>query len=246
MIRKLSIALALMLFSGHIPGCGGSGAGVVFPIVAQVVVVNTQNSFTVTLVGFGYDGTVNQNWKCDGDQAKLTLGTSMFGGTMHIVIKDHAGTTVYNNIHSGSMGGLTVQTDPGGVPGTWNVFIDFNDSSWAGAITVNADFPDTKDAISIGSGIGGSDTYIFHATWDGTVGMPVHVSVATGMTSGTVRVRIWDPLTLTSGPASYDVTQIVGAAAVSDDIQTGGSGTWTVQIDFSGCTLGGAISITNN
>ena len=119
MKRTASVALAcmgLLTFGGsQMGGCGTAGTDI--PLISEVIVVNVADSFTVTLVGFGYSGSVDQNWSCSGTQAKVTLGTSMFGGSAHIVIQDNAGTTVYDNTHSGSIGGITVQTSPGGVPG---------------------------------------------------------------------------------------------------------------------------------
>jgi len=244
MKRAWFLTLALLSFGGsQMGGCGGGGH-IFIPLVSEVVVVNTADTFTVTLVGFGYDGTIDRMWPCSASQAKVTLGTSMFGGSVHIVIRDNANTVVYDNIHSGTTGGLTVQTAPGGVAGTWRVVFDFNNASWSGAIVLDADNPPQPDTISIGSGIGGSDSYLFHAGWDTTT-VPVHVSVATGLSSGSVRIRIWDPGTPTTNPAPYDVTVTSASAAVSDDILTGGPGTWTIQIDFSGATLGGAIDLTN-
>lgn len=246
MSRAMSLTLAclgLLGFGGsQMGGCGSGGGGI--PFIADVVVVNTADTFTVTLVGLGYSGTVDRNWPCSGTQAKVSLGTSMFGGSVHIVIQDNAGTTVYDNTHSGTTGGITVQTKPGGVAGTWHVNLHFSDASWAGAITFNADNPQTADVVSIGSGFGGSDSNLYHAAWD-TGSAPVHVSVATGLTSGSLRVRIWNPATPTTSPASYDVTVTSVSPAVSDDIVTGGAGTWTIQVDFSGAVLGGAVSISN-
>jgi hypothetical protein len=69
--------------------------------------------------------------------------------------------------------------------------------------------------------------------------------MASGLSAGTVRVRLWDPDDAPGSP-SYDVLINTGTGAVSDDIDTAAAaGTWMIQIDFNGCTLGGAINIDN-
>jgi hypothetical protein len=238
------VCLAWTFGGSQMGGCGSSSTPFV-PQVASVVVVNTADTFTVTLVGFGYSGTVDRMWSCSAAQAKLTLGSSMVGGSVHIVIQDNGGGTVYDNVHSNTMGGLTVQTKPGGAPGTWHVVMSFSGATWTGAVVLDADTLPAPDAVSIGSGIGGSDTYIFHGGWNATGGTPIQVTVATGITGGSVRIRLWDPATPTTSPAPFDQTVNVGTPTLNGSITTGGAGTWTVQIDFSSCVLGGAISITN-
>lgn len=234
-MRKLA-GLALLGFLG--PACLSTTPGA----ISQVIVVNNNDNFTVTLVGFGYSGTVDRPWACSTPQANVTLGTSMLGGSVHIVIRDNANTVVYDNTHSGSMGAIDVQTMPGAVAGAWRVTMDFSGCTWAGAIVIDADTLPKPDAISIGSGISTSDSNLYLAGWDASV-TPVHVSVATGLNSGSIRVRIWNP-TAPPGTPSYDITVTSASPAVSDDV-AGAAGTWTVQIDFNGASLGGAISITN-
>jgi hypothetical protein len=86
-------------------GCGDDGTPDVD--LAEVIVVNTPDSFTATLVGFGYSGSINRTWSCSGTQARLSLGTALLGGSVHIRIDDDAGTSVYDNHHGATMGGLT-------------------------------------------------------------------------------------------------------------------------------------------
>jgi hypothetical protein len=241
MKKLMAAALLLSLGGSQMGGCGSGGGGV---FVSYVVVVNTTDQFTATLVGFDVDSTIDRTWVCTEPQANLTIGSSMFSGSVHIVVEDDNGDVVYDNIHSGNVGGVTVQTAPGGVPGVWRVFMDFDDAAWAGAIVLEADNPPTLDAISIGSGISNDDSLIFYASWDTTT-VPVHVSMASGLSAGTVRVRLWDPDDPIGTP-SFDMTINTGTGAVSQDIDTAAAaGTWMIQIDFTGCTLGGAISITN-
>lgn len=236
MDMRKPLLLALLAALG--PACLSTNPGA----ISQVIVVNTGDTFTVTLVGIGYSGTVDQNWACSTPQANVTLGTSMLGGSVHIVVRDNANTVVYDNSHSGSMGAINVQTMPGGVAGTWRVTMTFSGCSWAGAIVIDADTLPQPDAIAIGSGISTSDSNLYQAGWDATV-TPVHVSVATGLNSGSIRIRIWNPAA-PPGTPTYDVTVTSASPAVSVDV-AGGPGTWTVQIDFNGAALGGAISITN-
>jgi hypothetical protein len=241
--------LRLLACLGLVPlgGCSPNNTGLPadLPMVAEVIVVNTADSFTTTLVGLGYTGTVDRMWPCSGTQAVVTLGTSLLGGSVRIRIDDDAGTNVYDNLHGTTMGGLTAPTSPGGVAGSWRVILDFTNANWTGAITLDADNPQTNDAISIGTGIGGSGSFVFHADWDASSGTPAHVSVASGLSSGSIQIRIWDPAAPPATPTqSYSIP--FGTGAISDDITTGTArGTWTIQIDFSGCTLGGAIAITN-
>jgi hypothetical protein len=239
----LTVLGAFLLAAAPMGGCGGSGAPDVD--LAEVIVVDSADSFTVALVGLGYTGTVDRTWPCSGTQAVVTLGTSLLGGSVRIRVHDDAGTTVYDNVHGVTMGGMTVQTRPGGVAGTWRVILDFTDASWTGAITLDADNPQTNDSISIGTGIGGSGSFVFHADWDASSGTPVHVSVVSGLSSGSIQIRLWDPAAPPATPTrTYSIP--FGTGAISDDITTGTSrGTWTIQIDFSGCTLGGAIDVTN-
>jgi hypothetical protein len=83
----LLACLGLLTLGGsQMGGCGG-GAPITLPLLSEVVVVNTADSSTVTLVGFGYDGTIDRMWPCSASQAKVTLGTSMFGGSVHIIIR---------------------------------------------------------------------------------------------------------------------------------------------------------------
>ncbi len=239
--------LGVVAFGGlPMGGCDSSHADLPLPVeIAEVVVVNTADSFTVALLGVGYTGTVDRMWSCSGTQAQLSLGTSMIGGSVRIRVYDHAGTAVYDNLHGATMGGLTVQTRPGGGAGTWRVILDFTGATWTGAIAFDADNPQTNDAIAIGSGIGGSDSCLFYADWDASSGTPVHVSVASGLATGSIEIRIWDPAAPPGTPTrTYAIP--FGTGAISDDIVTATPrGTWAIEIDFNGCTLGGAIGVTN-
>ena len=149
-------------------GCDEPHADLPLPReVAEVVVVNAADSFTVALVGLGYTGTVDRMWPCSGTQARLSLGTSTIAGSVRIRVYDHAGTAVYDNLHGATMGGLTAPTKPGGAAGTWRVILDFTGATWTGAISFDADNPQTNDAVSIGTGAISDDivTATARGTW---------------------------------------------------------------------------------
>ena len=243
---RLLACLGIVLSGAILGGCDSSGDDRPPALdVAEILVVNQPDDFTVVLIGLGYNGIVDRTWSCSGTQARLSLGTSLLDGSVSVRIYDDAGTVVYDNVHGVTMGGLTAQTLPGGASGTWRVILDFSGATWTGAVVVAADTPQTNDAITIGSGIGGSGSFVFHADWDASSGTPVRVSVASGLATGSIEIRIWDPA---APPVIPTQTYLIpfGTGAISDEIVTAAPrGTWTVEIDFNGCTLGGAISITN-
>ena len=246
-MRKLTAAaLFLSLAGSQMGGCGGSPAGL---FVSYVVVVNTTDQFTATLVGFDVDTTIDRAWICTEPQANLTIASSMFTGSVHILVQDDNGDEVYNNVHGGNIGAVTVQTRPGGAPGTWRVFMDFDDAAWSGAIVLEADDPPTPDEISIGTGIGGDCFLLLHAFWDAG-SAPVHLSVAGGVSGGSVTIRLWDPDDDLLAAAPYEVTLNAGASSFTADLTstttgTAPAGTWTIQIILNDAAVGGAISLTN-
>jgi hypothetical protein len=228
-MRRIAALAAALL----IPACGGGGGGGGLA-TAQIVVVNTTNNFTVSIVGFDYDGTVNQNWVCQAGQANLTIASSMSSGTVDVVIFDGAGAEVYNNSHT-SIGGLTVQTRPGGAAGTWRVVMDFSDVTLSSAIVLDADTaPAEVDEVTLASVFGTSDFYTFHAGWGN-----VQANVSIGSVSaGTLDVVIRD------GSNNIVFNQTI-TAAVNTQTSLGDAGTWTIQLDFGGATLSGSLSITS-
>jgi hypothetical protein len=246
-MRKLTAAaLFLSLAGSQMGGCGSTGGGV---FVSYVVVVNTTDSFTATLVGFDVDSTIDRTWVCTEPQANLTIASSFFSGSVHIVVEDDNGDVVYNNVHEGSVGAVTVQTKPGGVPGTWRVFMDFDDAAWSGAIVLEADDPPTQDEISIGTGVGGDCILLLHASWDAS-SADIHLSVAGGLSGGSVTIRLWDPDDDFMAPAPYEVTLNAGASTFTDDLTstttgTAPAGTWQIQIILNDAALGGAITLSN-
>jgi hypothetical protein len=227
----------LALAGTQMGGCGpgaGSGAG-----TSTVVITNSTDSFTVAVVGFDYDGKVDRNWTCTKPQANLTIGSSMAAGSVHIVVRDGLGALVYDNTHEG-VGGLDVQTRAG-ASGLWRVIMDFSDATLSGAITLEADDPPTLDSVSLSSALGTSDAYLFHAEWGAVT---ADVSVAS-VSSGSLEIRIWhggqDPL---SDSPFFEAT--VGSGGLAATTAAGLPGTWTIELDFSGASLAGSLSITSN
>jgi hypothetical protein len=62
-----AVLLVLGFCAAQAGGCG-VGAGHK-PAVAEVVVVDVADTFTVTLVGVGFSGTVDRDWPCSASQA---------------------------------------------------------------------------------------------------------------------------------------------------------------------------------
>jgi len=245
-MRKLAAAALFLSLAGSQMGGCGSGGGV---FVSYVVVVNTTDNFTATLAGFDVDSTIDRTWICTEPQANLTIASSFFTGSVHILVEDDNGDVVYDNVHEGNVGSVSVQTRPNGAPGNWRVFMDFDDAAWSGAIVLEADDPPTPDEISIGTGVGGDSILVLHASWDAG-SAPIHVSVAGGVSGGSVTIRLWDPDDNFAAAAPYEVTLNAGASAFTDDLTstttgTAPTGTWQIMIILNDAALGGAITITN-
>jgi hypothetical protein len=219
-------------------GCGHGGGDI--PVsLAEIVVVDVPDSFTVALVGINFSGTVDRAWDCRASQANLSLGTEILGGSVHIVVEDASGATVYDNTHGSSISGLSAPTKPGGTLGTWHVTMTFSGCVWEGAISLSADNPPTPDVITIGSGFSTSASWTFYAGWSDASTTPVSVTIASGLSSGSIRIRLWDG----AGTSQYDQTISPPTGAVADSISAGAAGTWTIQLDLSGASAGSAISI---
>jgi hypothetical protein len=241
-IRRAATGFALAAFVGlggtQMGGCPLGGEG------SFLIVVNNPDTFTVTLMGVDYSGTLNRTWSCSAPQANLSIGGMVVTGWVHIIILDNNGTTVYDNIHGASIGGVAVPTMPGGAPGNWQISMTFSNASWIGAISLTADSPPKPDSISIGMGIGGSGSLTLYAGWSAG---PVSVSMASALSTGTIRVRLWDPsgAPLYSAPPIYDkvIGPVIGA--VSDNVTGALAGVWKIQLDISGASMGSAIDLTN-
>jgi len=232
----------LHAFAGtQMGGCGAGSGGLGF-IPSTVVVTNNPDSFSVAVVGGDYSGTVDRVWVCNATQADVTMGASMSSGTVDIVVYDAAAPTptiVYNNTHR-AIGALNVQTRPG-VAGNWRVVMNFSSATIAGAITLDADTPPTLDSVSLGSAFGTTGLYTFHADW---AAVTVNVSVGS-VSAGSATVRIWHG---TQNPAAdtphYQAS--VPSGGLNATTAAGQAGVWTVQLDFSGASLAGSVSVTSN
>jgi len=232
------IAGILALAGSQMGGCGPGGNDDAIPSVSMVVVVSVTDSYTASLQGVRHSETVTRPWPCTAAQANLALGQSIAEGSVRIQVFDDAGTSVYDNTHGASVNGLSTQTRPGGAPGTWTVILTVSDATWQGAITLNADSPPSADGVTLGSGFSTSGSWTFHAGWSaGTA----QVTVAAGLSSGSVRIRIWD------GAAAlvYDRTLTPVTGAVSEPTASGAAGTWTIVLDFGGAVAGGAVSLAD-
>lgn len=218
-----------------VPACGGFGGPGGNLQTATVVVVNNADTFSVSIVGFDCDETVDQNWTCTTGQANLTIGSSVSAGSVDIVVYDGAGAVVYANSHN-AVSGLTVQTRPGGTSGTWRVVTAFSDATLAGAITLNADTaPPDADQVTLTSVFGTSDFYTFHAGW-GAVSANVIIG---GVSAGSLAVVIRD------GSNAEVFNMAVPSGGFSGTTSPGQAGTWTIELDFSGASLAGSVSITS-
>ncbi len=214
-----------------VAGCPVSGSGGI------IVVVDSQDTFNVTLEGFAFSGTVHRTWRCSVGQANLTIGGIQAGGSVYIRIKDPTGLIVYENTHGGSMGAFSAPTRPGGTAGAWDVKMTFSNATWAGNISLQADTTSLPDEINIASGIGVSGSWTFDVGWNAG---QAHVDLASGLAAGTLHIVILDGL----GAEVYNRTFTAVPGGVSDLTTAGAGGTWTVFVDFSGADLGGVVDLT--
>jgi hypothetical protein len=125
----------------------------------------------------------------------------------------------------------------------------FNNAAWTGAIVLTADDPPSADTISVGTGIGTDTLLTLFAKWDTSVA-PVHVSLASGLSGGSVTIRLWDPDDDWNAAAPYEaviytVTGTFTADLTSTTTGTAPAGTWMIQIICNDATLGGAITLHN-
>jgi hypothetical protein len=241
MMKRWTTGLALAALSAtQMGGCGGGGGGGgVLPSFATVVVVNNPDTFTVSVSGFDYDGTVDRAWSCSTSQAELTIASSLTAGSVRVRLYDHVNALVYDNTHD-SIGGLGV-TSRTGTAGTWRVIMDFDDVTLAGALVLEADTLGSPDAITLSSAFGSNDLYTFHAAW-GAVSADVSVG---GVSVGSLDVSIWHGGQDPQSDAPF-YTATVGTGGLNATTPAGQAGTWTIRLDFSGAAVASALSITSN
>ena len=104
---------------------------------------------------------------------------------------------------------------------------------FTGALTVQADTLDDPDSITVAGATSLDVTWVFEPGWTAN---PVNVDIA-GMSSGTVRVRLWDG----NNTLVYDNTFFgIGGGTATP---TGAAGVWRVQLDFNSCISLGAVTL---
>ncbi len=240
-IRGLSAALLLALAGcldwndAHTPGGGG---GPPLPHIGiPPVVVAAPDSFAMVPIGPIQNGTFAYDWSCSAGQANLTIA-GVTGGFLRIEIEDDAGAVVHDNHYDGGLvGAITAMTSPDGSPGEWRLRLTFSNVVAIGAIDISADVFDDPDEIVIGGAYAIHSTYEFEAGWPAG---PARVTLASAISLGTVRIRIWDGL----GDLVMDRTNFaVFIGAFNGDSNSGAAGTWRIRIDIDAVATAGAITI---
>ena len=225
--------LGILLAGALCAGCDGSSLGLLIN-VDILVVTPTDDNFAIAGVSTGISGTKTYLWKCSKDQANVTIGSTLTAGWIRLEAWDDNGMLVHDNRYeSALLGAVTSFTAADGKAGNWTLKFTFHNAMFSGALTVKADTLDDPDSITVAGATSLDVTWIFEPGWDTN---PVNVDVA-GMSSGTVRVRLWDG----NGTLVLDDTFIgIGGGTVSP---SGAAGVWRVQIDFNSCISLGAVTL---
>jgi hypothetical protein len=117
-VRK-PVVLALILAA-----CSGGNA---LAPQFQPQVTNNPDNFQLQATGVtNVTQVLTYTWSCSTGTATVNPATTTSGGSVSLLIKDGAGTTVYNgNIPPSG----TFNTSPAGVSGAWTIKVTFNDYS---------------------------------------------------------------------------------------------------------------------
>jgi len=225
--------LGILLAGGLCAGCDPSSVGLLIN-VNILVVTNTPDTYTIAGVSTGISGTRTDSWQCSKGQANITIGSTLMSGWIRIQAWDDNGMLVHDNRYEAALvGAVTAFTAADGQAGTWTLKFTFHNAMFSGALTVKADTLDDPDAITVAGATSLDVSWVFEPGWDTN---PVNVDVA-GMSSGTVRVRLWDG----NGTLVLDGTYFgIGGGTASP---TGAAGVWRVQLDFNSCISLGAVTI---
>ena len=222
-------------------GCWSSdgvsrGPQVIIPGIPPVV-VSAPNSFSMIPLGPIMNGTFEYSWSCGAGQANLTIA-GVTGGSLRIEIEDDAGVIVHDNRYEGALvGAITAMTAPDGDPGIWLLRFTFLEVSSVGAIDIDADLFDQADDIAIAGAYNMDSTYFYEAGWPAG---PARVTIASAISLGTVRIRMWDGAdTLVMDRTNFAI--FVGA--FNGDSNYGVAGTWRIRIDIDAIATAGAITI---
>jgi len=237
----MRIAAALMALS--LAGCWSGdgtipGTPIVFPGLPPLA-VNTPDTFTMVPMGPILNGTYEYAWACGAGQANLTIA-GITGGSIRIEIEDDAGAVVHDNVYDGGlMGAISAMTSPDGASGQWRLRFTFQDVASVGAVAIDADLYDDPDDITIAGAYALDSTYFYEAGWPAG---PARVTLASAISLGTVRIRMWDG----AGDLVMDRTNFaIFVGAFNGDSHSGAAGTWRIRIDVDAVATAGAISINH-
>lgn len=216
-------------------GCGSGSSTDLLLNLDVLVATNTPDSFSIAGVSTSLSDTRTYSWSCSTGQANLSIGSTLTNGSIRLEVRDGSDALVHDNTYEAALiGGVTAFTKSGGTPGTWTLKFTFHHALFTGALTVRADSSADPDQISVG-GTGALDTsWLFQPGWTTTA---VNVSIG-GMSSGSIRVQIWDGV----GTLVYD--QSNGGVSAVTGSPTGAAGVWTVQIDFNSTVSAGAVTLS--
>jgi len=234
---RFAAALAAVSLAGCWSGNGSTpGTHVVLPGVPPLVVISP-DSLSVVPLGPVANGGFEYGWPCSRPQANLTIA-GITGGSIRIEIEDDDGATVHDNVYDGGLvGAIQAMTAPDGAPGGWRVRFTFVNVLSIGAIDIDADVFDDPDEITIAGMYSLQSTYEYEAGWpDG----PAHVTIASAIALGTVRIRMWDG----AGDLVMDRTNLaIFVGAFNGDSHSGAGGTWRIRIDIDAVATAGALTI---
>lgn len=235
-MRKLSIVLGLAL-----AGCGPDGdssgdSPPVFPGLPPAAVM-TVNSFSMIPMGPVQDGAYKYTWFTSAGQANLTIG-GISGGSVRIQIRDDGAATVHDNVYTGGLiGEISAMTSPDGVSGVWSLCFTFQGVTAVGAIDIRGDVHDEPDDIVISGAYSLQSTYEYEAGWDAG---PAKAVLASAISLGTVRIRMWDG----ASDLVMDRTNLgIVIGAFNGESNHGAAGTWKIRIDIDAVATAGAITI---
>lgn len=225
--------LGMILAGGLCAGCDPSSVGL-FINVDILFATNTNDNFTIAGVATSVSGSRTYSWNCSTDQANVTIGSTLTAGWIRLQAWDDNGKLVHDNRYEAALiGAVTSFTAADGQAGNWTLKFTFHNALFSGALTVQADSLPDPDEITVAGATSLDVTWVFEPGWTAN---PVNVDIA-GMSSGTVRVRLWDG----NGDLAYDNTFFgIGGGTATP---TGAAGVWRVQLDFHSCISLGAVSL---
>jgi hypothetical protein len=232
---------AALLAALPILGCwnhpGSSGAGPLPHLGVPPLVVVAPDSFSLIPLGPIQNGTFDYDWACGAEQANFTIA-GLSGGWIRIAIADDDGAVVHDNLYSGGIAGaISAMTAPGGAAGLWSLRFTFQSVAAIGAIDIDADVFDDPDEITIAGSYSLDTSYEYEAGWPAG---PARVVLASAISLGIVRVRIWDG----EGDLVMDRTNLaIFIGAFNGDSLPGAAGTWRIRLDIDAVATAGAIAI---